>query len=192
VTLLKLLGVAVAVVVLTASDVGVAAPPASGTYDYLAPSADRGPVSDVAAVKAAIPRLIETDTAVGRLPLRLSDRRPAFASPAEASRRAACVEAAWSPSRTAAALEEWETAIEEFVDDPSYQSYSANRFVVQQWQGVTVTSRSAFAKVLGYEEYRTEAGWVADEPAQWQISLVRSSGTWRLDAFGSVFPAPEA
>jgi hypothetical protein len=182
-----LLAVWIAALAFPAAAAASPAVDATRPYSYLAPSADRGPASVVAAVKTAVPALIAADTAVGRLPTRITDRQ----GPTEARRRAALIQATWAPWRVAAQREEWDEAIAELVDDPTYLPFTDNRLVVREWQGVTVHGSRAFAKFLGYEEYRGNAAWRSDEPNQYQVYLAYSSGAWRLDAFGSVFPAPE-
>ena len=69
------------------------------------------------------------------------------------------------------------------AQDPNFPVYEENRLTVTQWQGVQVASaETATAMFLGYESWRNAGSTTfdADPVLQYQLTLVKESGKWKL------------
>lgn len=152
------------------------------------PSPDVGPTSDVAEVKATLPSLIAADAEIGVMPAsapaRVESVRARIEDPSSPTAAETTVqeevEGVWASGSVLEEVEDWAEGLEAAAEDTSYVSYADARFVVTEWQGVTVSGDEATAVALAHRGYLTGGVWTDDEDEQFQVSLERESGAWQL------------
>lgn len=144
---------------------------------------DSGPAAQVAAIKAAVPAILEAYTGTMAMPVDLDAR--ALSLTALKPDRIAALLKVWTPAtvvdRTASLLQE----VTDVVADQSYAAFDENRFVLGEWMGVDVADGAATAFLNGHMEYRSagEAEWRQGNETQYQLTLkpgVLGFGGWQL------------
>lgn len=139
------------------------------------------PVSsaDEASARAAAVRLLEADTAVGRLPEDLSARAE-VARDAAADRHAALT-GVWTPDAVEQQESDWQKGLELVVDDADYRAYQDNRMTVAAWEGTSREGDGIEVAFRGYAEYLHASGdWTRDEESRFRVHLEKVDGQWRL------------
>ena len=135
-------------------------------------TADVGPGALVAQVKAAAPELLAADVALGRLPQSLAQRDQIVRG--QKAERSAKARSLWDSGSSEKRVSELERGLALVVNDSGYMSFTDNRFVVTEWQGVQIEDNSANVTVIGHPEYADESGvWTSDSDRQYQLELLR-------------------
>jgi hypothetical protein len=89
--------------------------------------------------------------------------------------------AVWASSVRAAKQTEEVNAVLQMQGDPTYVPYSAFRWDVSRWGGVTVRGDTAAAVFEGRGDYLTAGKWHQDDLLQQvQLKLALEDGAWRL------------
>ena len=138
--------------------------------------ADSGDTSQIAAIKTQLPKLLRDDAAAGRLTTgELADQSQLQSEDAVEGREQ-LTEKVWAPSEVAGQSATLEEGIDLVADDPTYEPYVSNKFVVESWQGVRVDGIQSYAQLAGHQEYKNEDGsWDVDLSKQYQVHLISNS-----------------
>jgi hypothetical protein len=131
-------------------------------------------------VRAAGVALLAADTAVGQWPADMKGREHSFKTGADA-RRAALAKV-WVPWLVGQHVKEWEAGLAEFYDDPSYEPYDNNRFVVTDWRSTRQKIDRVQVVFRGHHEYRdSKTGeWSRSADGTEELTLRRIDGRWLI------------
>jgi hypothetical protein len=155
-------------------------PPDKATLQ--SPHADGGNPSDVAQVKSNVARVMDAYWNAMALPTDIVARQAQIAD-GRAERRDVFAQV-WTREALPTRVGEMEKALELVATDPTYQAYSKARFVVEEWQGVTVEGTQANVVVTGHPEFLVPStGWQLGARSQFQLALTKQqpgSNGWRL------------
>ena len=89
--------------------------------------------------------------------------------------------AVWASSVRAARQTEEVNALLQTQGDPTYVAYSAFRWDVSRWDGVTVRGNTATAVFEGKGDYLVAGKWHQDDTLQQaQLKLTLEDGAWKL------------
>lgn len=134
--------------------------------------ADSGPMNDVAQVKVAVAQLLSAGLDAFGRPETLAERAATTAQ--RRAEVAQVVERAWAPQSLAKKRAESLDAFDMFDLDPSHSTFRDARYVILEWQGVTVTEDSATATLVGHDDFLNPSGWTSGRREQLQLELVRT------------------
>lgn len=158
----------------------------SHVHAYQDATSDTGEASAVADAKVAVAPLLTDHRASMRLPDSRDLRRSIATEPSARGRRADQIGRTWTTGKAGEQAAEIERAVQMVADDPSYNAYTDNQFVVVDWQGVHVDGVNAAVQFTGYDRYLLASGWRDDPVRQWQVRLVAERGGWKLEEQASV------
>lgn len=133
---------------------------------------DYGPATDVAQIKVAVAQLLSAEIDAFAAPDTSAERAGTTAQ--RRAEVAQAVQRAWAPQPLAKKRAEYLDAFDMFDLDPSHSNYSDARYVILEWQGVTVTGDTATATLLGHDEFMDSTGWTSGRREQLQLELVRT------------------
>ncbi|MGQ0632943.1 MAG: hypothetical protein ACT4P1_18160 [Sporichthyaceae bacterium] len=151
--------------------------------------ADVGPAADVAQVKAAVAQMLSAEIDAYAAPDNSLPTRAATAAQRRA-KVAQDTERTWAPKSLATKRTEALEAFDQLNLDPTYRTYRKARYVIIEWQGVTVTGDTATATLLGHADFLNPSGWTSGRREQLQLELVRTGNGvngWQFLTKGIVF-----
>lgn len=155
---------------------------------------DAGAPGEVANVKVAVAGMLDRELLAGAMPQGLAQRAET-AAPRRAEAAKIAVEI-WAPDSLGDRRAELLAALKAVEGDASYHAYTEARYMITEWQGVTVTGDKADVTLLGHEEFRAPGeGWNSLNAGQIQIQLVRTGDGpfgWQMLGKSVVFRDGEA
>ena len=134
-----------------------------------------GDPDDIASVKAAVPKLLSADAAVGQLPAEPAppSRKVVF-SKESVAKRAAALRELWAPKSVSKAIKDWEGAMTTVFHGE--RLYDDNSFDVTKWLGVRVHGTTAVVDFRGHAVYHdTVSDWGNDQTLHHRVTLWRAS-----------------
>jgi hypothetical protein len=147
---------------------------------------DRGDPDAVAAVRDAVPRLVEAENRAGRLALAVDGSLPAAenTSPAAVDRRRTEMARAATPERTEHLLGVIDADVARLVgspDDAALLGYVDADFELDEITGVAVDGDTATAVFRGAECYRALDGDESCDPSDFRLTLRQTTdGAWAI------------
>jgi hypothetical protein len=151
--------------------------------EFVEELSDVGSLSAIEDVKSAVPSLIAADTEVGRLTFDSANNPSDPLSSEAAEQRLEQLEEIWVADQVGEEAEAWDAGLEIVSEDPQYEPYVDNTFVVTSWVGVQIDGNTAHAVLLGHQELSPITGETrvaVDEQYQVGLERVSSSANWQL------------
>jgi hypothetical protein len=148
------------------------------TVTRMAAFPDTGTATDISAVKTALVNDMTADNAVFRAPL---------SQDAIATRLGDPLAQIWTTAAQAVQYQQHYDALKLLLaQGTSFVPFEDNRFVVNNWMGVSVSGTTAFCLAEGHDEVQRSGVWKAADVEQYQIKMTFESGTWKLGEVKSV------
>ncbi|GAC1314397.1 MAG: hypothetical protein NVSMB12_07590 [Acidimicrobiales bacterium] len=154
----------------------LAAPPST-----LAPTTTTEPGPEVQAVRLALIDDMTVDMRSQRLDPDPATRLAHAETPSAVARRHADIALAWAPDRVSEITARYDAAVRANAANPRFQSVTDAAFVVTRWNDVTAAGTVAHAGCRGHYRLIEPAGAVEQPDRDWQMTLTRSAGRWRLE-----------
>ena len=155
------------------------------------PAPDVGSPDDIQAVRVALGNGITRYKVTMALPQDIPGRLSIVNDRVAMERRLAPLREAFDSARADRLISDIERALTSVAADPTYRCFQDYRLIVKNWQGIQVTGDQAEAVFEASNSYKVDGSWVDDPVEQWQVSLVRSGGVWKIRSYGSViYQAP--
>lgn len=147
---------------------------------YREPFDDQGSAVHVALAKREAVRLLTAQAQLSAQPARVPGQKPIYLEPEARNQRALAAAEVWAPIVYAKNLRNLESGFDDAVSREGSLAFSEAHFIVDEWQGVSVTSAGAYVQVLGHDRYHFYAqGWADAGNYQYQLKLVWADDTMR-------------